>query len=205
MIDTLVHNLDRASHERVTGRLGVTPGNYLVATFHRPANVDGRDALERLLAILTRVASRTRLVLPLHPRTRASLERHGLVDRLDGIEGLTVCEPLGYLDFIGLIRASRGVVTDSGGIQEETTFLQIPCLTLRTSTERPVTVDVGSNELIGENLDRLYSAVDEIIAGSFKHGAVPELWDGEAAARIVAVLGDALGEDRNARAGESGR
>jgi len=192
MIDTLVHNLDRARARDPLPHLGLAPGGYMVATFHRPVNVDSAAALERLLRLLAGVAARTPLVLPLHPRTRHSLQRHGLRERLDAVEGLVLCEPLGYLDFLGLVAASRGVVTDSGGIQEETTYLRIPCLTMRTSTERPVTVDVGSNELIGEDLDRLFAAVDEILAGRFKHGGVPELWDGHAAGRIVEVLATEL-------------
>jgi UDP-N-acetylglucosamine 2-epimerase (non-hydrolysing) len=192
MIDTLVANLERARASGASARLGLTPGGYMVATFHRPANVDSPESLQRLLAILRGVAARTALVLPLHPRTRDSLARHGLSAALHAIDGLTLCEPLGYLDFIGLVAHSQGVVTDSGGIQEESTFLQIPCLTMRTSTERPVTVDVGSNELIGEDVDRLLAAVDEVLAGTFKRGAIPELWDGHTAERIVRVLGDEL-------------
>jgi len=132
------------------------------------------------------------VVLPVHPRTGASLERHRLRERLEAIPGLVLSEPLGYLDFLGLVSDARLVLTDSGGIQEETTYLRIPCLTLRTSTERPVTCNVGSNELIGMDLPRLYAAVDEVLDGRFKRGEVPPLWDGQAAARIVARLGDAL-------------
>jgi len=192
MIDTLVRNLERARATRVHQALGLAPGGYAVSTFHRPANVDTAESLERILSVLTEICARLPVVLPVHPRTGASLARRRLRERLEAIPGLVLSEPLGYLDFLGLVSGARLVVTDSGGIQEETTYLRIPCLTLRTSTERPVTCNVGSNELIGMDLPRLCAAVDEVLDGRFKRGEVPPLWDGQAAARIVARLGDAL-------------
>ena len=188
MIDTLLENLERARNTGKVAQLGLSPGHYMVATFHRPSNVDTRDSLERVLELLEAVAARSPLVLPVHPRTRASAERHGLSARLHGIAGLHTVEPLGYLDFIGLVVSSRGVVTDSGGIQEETTALGIPCLTMRANTERPVTVDIGSNLLIGDDHERLLAEVDNIVAGRYKQGRVPPLWDGQSARRIVDVL-----------------
>ena len=188
MIDTLIANLERARHSPVLGDLKLTAGDYMVATFHRPSNVDTKQALQRLLAMLQGVTRRLPLVLPLHPRTRASMTHHGLMNQLSAIAQLRVVEPLGYLDFLALVSHSKGVVTDSGGIQEETTYLQVPCLTMRTNTERPITVELGSNELIGEDLERLFAAVDEIQAGTFKRGAIPELWDGHTAERIVRQL-----------------
>lgn len=193
MIDTLIHNLERARRSEVLKSLRLASGEYMVATFHRPANVDSVQALQRLLDLLRGVCRQLPLVLPLHPRTRASMQHHGLLDDLQTIERLRVVEPLGYLDFLALVSHSMGVVTDSGGIQEETTYLQVPCLTMRTSTERPVTIDVGSNELIGEDLDRLFDAIAEVRAGTFKRGAIPPLWDGHTAERIVQQLGTSLG------------
>jgi UDP-N-acetylglucosamine 2-epimerase (non-hydrolysing) len=192
MIDTLARNLERADSAGVLRELGLEAGGYAVSTFHRPSNVDSREGLERIITLLAEVGRMIPVVLPLHPRTRASLDRHGLRDRLEAISGLTLCEPLGYLQFLGLVSASRFVVTDSGGIQEETTYLRIPCLTMRTSTERPVTCDIGSNELIGMDLPRLYAAVDEILRGRFKSGDIPPHWDGHAAERIVDVLASEL-------------
>jgi UDP-N-acetylglucosamine 2-epimerase (non-hydrolysing) len=192
MIDTLIHNLERARRSGVLNDLKLRSNEYMVATFHRPSNVDTVDALARLLKLLRGVCAQLPLVLPLHPRTRASLQQHGLLDELKTIPRLHVVEPLGYLDFLALVSHSSGVVTDSGGIQEETTYLQIPCLTMRTNTERPVTIDIGSNELIGEDLDRLLSAISEVRAGTFKRGAIPQLWDGLAAERIVKQLGSSL-------------
>ena len=188
MIDTLVANLERARRSTVTQRLGLSPGQYMVATFHRPSNVDERESLDRLLSLFRSVGERTPLVLPLHPRTRASIEAHGLSDTLESIEGLRLCEPLGYLDFIGLVSSARAVITDSGGIQEETTYLRIPCLTMRANTERPVTVDVGSNLLIGDDHERLHAELDDILQDRFDRGSIPELWDGAAAPRIVEIL-----------------
>ena len=192
MIDTLFANLDRARQTKILHQLGVTPGHYMVATFHRPANVDSRQTLTRVVELLEAVCARTELVLPVHPRTRASLNRHGLMSTLEGIHNLHTCEPLGYLDFIGLVVASRAVVTDSGGIQEETTALGVPCLTMRGNTERPVTVDLGSNLLIGDDHQRLLCEVDNILHGRFKRGQIPPLWDGRAAERIVDVLARVL-------------
>lgn len=192
MIDTLAFNLERARASSVITKLGVTPGRYMVATFHRPSNVDTGQTLLGVVNLLEAVAARTPLVFPLHPRTRASLERHGLLDRVQTIDNLVTCSPLGYLDFIGLVVHSRGVVTDSGGIQEETTYLRVPCLTMRANTERPITVETGSNLLIGNDHPALLREVDAILAGRFKRGDVPRLWDGAAAERIVELMTHAL-------------
>jgi UDP-N-acetylglucosamine 2-epimerase (non-hydrolysing) len=188
MIDTLVAHLERARETRSAERLGVAGKDYLVTTFHRPSNVDTVESLSRLVEALGAMSERLPVVLPLHPRTRASLERHALSTEIADIPGLTLTEPLGYLDFIGLVAGARGVVTDSGGIQEETTYLDIPCVTMRENTERPVTIEVGTNELVGSDFERLIEHVDAIAAGRFKRGAIPDLWDGRAALRIVEIL-----------------
>ena len=191
MIDTLVANLGRARESDIVQRLGLADGEYLVATFHRPSNVDRLETLTAVVETLEQLCARAPLVLPLHPRTRKSAEQHGLLERLQSIPRLTLTAPLGYLDFMRLVSTSRAVVTDSGGVQEETTYLGVPCLTMRENTERPSTIDVGTNVLIGSDRGRLLHHVDEIIAGRFKKGALPPLWDGKAAERIVAEL---LGE-----------
>jgi UDP-N-acetylglucosamine 2-epimerase (non-hydrolysing) len=188
MIDTLVAHVERAKEARSAERLGVAGKDYLVATFHRPSNVDAVESLSRLVEALRAMSGRLPVVLPLHPRTRASLERHTLSAEIAAISGLTLTDPLGYLDFIGLVAGARGVVTDSGGIQEETTYLGIPCVTMRENTERPVTIEVGTNVLVGSDFELLVENVDAIAAGSFKRGAVPEFWDGHAAPRIVEIL-----------------
>lgn len=188
MIDTLVANLDKAKGRESAETLGVGGGDYAVATFHRPSNVDTREKLLEIIATIKGVCERIPLVLPLHPRTRHSLGNHGLTEELTNTEHLHLVDPLGYLEFIGLVSGAKAVVTDSGGIQEETTYLGVPCLTMRENTERPVTVDIGSNQLIGSNREKLLTALDGVLSGNTKDAAVPEFWDGKAAERIVSIL-----------------
>ena len=188
MIDTLVAHLDRARTSRMGARLGLEAGNYAVATFHRPSNVDSKESAARVVDALRRVAGFFPVVLPIHPRTRESFRQFGFLEALAASPGIHLVEPLGYFDFIGLVSQCKVVVTDSGGIQEETTYLGIPCLTMRQNTERPSTVSVGTNVLIGSDADRLESELGNIAAGRFKKGSVPPLWDGRAAERIVADI-----------------
>ena len=192
MIDTLAQNLDRIMNSPILAQLGLSPKQYMVATFHRPSNVDTQEALSRLVATLGGLCERTKLVLPLHPRTRKSAENFGLLKALEATPGLLLTEPLGYHDFIRLVKDAVVVVTDSGGIQEESTYLRVPCLTMRDNTERPVTVTVGTNTLLGSDSKALLAAVDSVIAGNYKRGAIPPLWDGHASERIVDILRDDL-------------
>jgi len=180
MVDTLLSNLDRARSRPILDEIGVEAGGYGLVTLHRPANVDDPAVLGQLMGALERVAERCPLVFPIHPRTRAQLG-----DRYGG--ALRLVEPAGYLDFIALEAAARVVLTDSGGIQEETTVLGVPCLTLRDNTERPITIDEGTNTLVGRDPDRIV----EIALERIEHGAprrCPELWDGRAGERIADVL-----------------
>jgi UDP-N-acetylglucosamine 2-epimerase (non-hydrolysing) len=182
MIDTLLAHLDRFDPEPVRTRLGL-PADYGVATLHRPANVDAPETAERLVDALRTAATRLPIVLPLHPRGRESLTRAGI----GGVAGLRVIEPLGYLEFLGLVRGARVVITDSGGIQEETTVLDVPCLTLRPNTERPITISRGTNRLIAPT--ELGTAVDAALRGELRRsGDGPPLWDGHAGERIAAIL-----------------
>lgn len=182
MIDTLLRHLDRFDPGPVRERLGV-PERYAVATLHRPANVDTPEAAARLVAALRVLADRLPVVLPLHPRGRARLEAAGLRE----VSGITVVEPLGYLEFLSLVRGAAVVVTDSGGIQEETTVLRIPCLTLRPNTERPVTITHGTNRLVEP--EALGPMVDAALRGELAGPAEgPPLWDGHAGERIAAIL-----------------
>lgn len=187
MIDTLVHSLELVHRSSIRETLGLG-ADYVVATFHRPSNVDNRADLALLIDTIREVARRVPVVLPLHPRTRDSLIRHDLMELLQGIEALTLTEPLGYLDFMKLVCDARAVITDSGGIQEETTYLKIPCLTMRENTERPVTIDVGTNILVGCDPDRLLAELDDVLRGDSKAGGVPDYWDGHAAERIVEIF-----------------
>ncbi len=187
MIDTLLAHLDRFDPVPVRARLGI-PERYAVATLHRPANVDTPAAAARLVRALRELAARLPVVLPLHPRGRATLAAAGLLD----VPGITVVDPLGYLEFLSLVRGAAVVVTDSGGIQEETTVLRIPCLTLRPNTERPVTITHGSNRLVEP--EALGPMVDAALRGELA-GPVegPPLWDGHAGERIAAILVRRLG------------
>ncbi|HET9983739.1 MAG TPA: UDP-N-acetylglucosamine 2-epimerase (non-hydrolyzing) [Longimicrobiales bacterium] len=188
MIDTLLRELARARALGMPARMGVRPRGYAVLTLHRPSNVDDPVVLEQLLEAVAAVQSRVPVLFPVHPRTRQRLAQGSLGERLAAMPGLRLLEPLGYLEFLGLLADARLVLTDSGGIQEETTILDVPCLTLRENTERPVTVTEGTNEVVGTNADRITAAALRILDGGGKAGARPELWDGRAAERIVAVL-----------------
>jgi UDP-N-acetylglucosamine 2-epimerase (non-hydrolysing) len=192
MIDTLRHNLPRAVPAAETLRgAGVggdfTRGEYAVLTLHRPSNVDHEPALRTLLQTVNEVAQRLPVVFPLHPRTRGRIE-HFKLDHLLVQPSIHLLPPQGYLQMLGLMRDARFVFTDSGGIQEETTALGVPCLTLRENTERPITVDEGTNTIVGQSPAAIMAAVNDILATGGKGGRVPEYWDGHAAERIVAHL-----------------
>ncbi len=187
MIDTLKQHLKRADASDIRKRLNL-PLSYVLVTLHRPSNVDRREALEPLVGCLEQIAEQRHIAFPVHPRTRNSLESFGLYQHLEKNKNITLAEPLGYLDFLNLIKNASAVVTDSGGIQEETTVLQVPCVTLRENTERPVTVEVGTNYLIGTDPDRIMETVTKIFSGQGKQGEIPPLWDGQAGARIIKTI-----------------
>jgi UDP-N-acetylglucosamine 2-epimerase (non-hydrolysing) len=184
MIDTLVRLLPKADPAVLLKTLGLTggagPRAYVLVTLHRPSNVDDDALLTRLLNSLADIARDIPVIFPMHPRTRARVSPARF-----GSTALLVTEPLTYLEFLGLQRHASAVITDSGGIQEETTFLGVPCLTMRTTTERPVTVTLGTNELLGHDTDRLKTRIREILRGYGKKGVVPPLWDGKAAQRVA--------------------
>jgi UDP-N-acetylglucosamine 2-epimerase (non-hydrolysing) len=188
MIDTLIANLGAASSSDVRARLRLESGQYAVATFHRPSNVDSKDSAGKVVDALRLVTGFFPVVLPIHPRTKESFDRFGFLAVLAATPGLQLVEPMGYFDFIGLVRQCKVVVTDSGGIQEETTYLGVPCLTMRENSERPSTISIGTNLLIGSDLGRLKSELKNISEGRFKKGSVPPFWDGRTAERIVADI-----------------
>lgn len=185
MIDTLLQHLPKARAGGITGRLGVAAGRYAVLTLHRPSNVDDPKVLGGILDALCAIQRELPVVFPVHPRTRKRLEEFGFGPRS---AALRLCDPLGYLDFLGLTSQARLVLTDSGGLQEETTALGIPCLTLRENTERPITVDEGTNVLVGVDPARILGAARAALAGTGKAGRVPALWDGKASERIAEVV-----------------
>lgn len=182
MIDSLIKSLKKCEESDVIKKLGLLPGEYSILTLHRPSNVDNKETLENILKVVSEIADRISVVFPLHPRTKKSIVSF----RLSGyLLKLKVSKPLGYLDFLNLLKNSRFILTDSGGIQEESTFLKIPCLTLRNNTERPVTVKVGSNILVGADGEKIKTLVNNILSGRFKKCGIPQLWDGQTAERII--------------------
>jgi len=193
MIDSLCGHRERAGFLKTPARFGLENGGYALVTLHRPSNVDDPGMLSSLVDTLINLQKRVPLAFPVHPRTRQRLEDFGLMSILAEAPYLRVLEPLGYLQFLDLMSHARLVLTDSGGIQEETTVLGIPCLTLRTNTERPETITQGTNELVGLDPDRIISATVEILSGAGKAGSIPDLWDGRAAERIVEVLAQIYG------------
>ncbi|HET7162125.1 MAG TPA: UDP-N-acetylglucosamine 2-epimerase (non-hydrolyzing) [Rhodanobacteraceae bacterium] len=186
MIDSYELMRDRIQASGERRRLGLEGREYGVVTLHRPSNVDTPASLSVLVAQLTGIAAKVPLVFPVHPRTRKNLETFGLWKQLAEAPGLRVVEPLGYVDFMNLVCGARLAITDSGGVQEETTYLDIPCLTLRTTTERPITVTEGSNRLV--TAAELERTVDAILAGRWTHGRKPALWDGHTAERVAADI-----------------
>jgi UDP-N-acetylglucosamine 2-epimerase (non-hydrolysing) len=189
MIDTLEAHLPKAMESSILRTLGLTPSGYAVTTLHRPSNVDEQKDLELLARALGRASQRVPIVFPVHARTRDSLRRLGILESLDRRTGLILTEPLGYLDFLALLAQARLVLTDSGGIQEETTVLGVPCLTLRKNTERPVTVWEGTNRLVDpHDEDAIVAAADEVLSAPMPGVRRPELWDGHAGDRIVEVV-----------------
>ena len=191
MIDTLLRHRDAAAQSDIAGRLGLRPGaRYALVTLHRPSNVDDREKLRGLLCALDELARDIAVIFPIHPRTRRNAEEAGLDAELGR---LVVTEPLGYLEFLNLMNNAQLVITDSGGVQEETTVLGVPCLTVRENTERPATIEFGTNRLVGTDPRALLPAAREILGGRRPAGRLPELWDGRAAERIVAVVQRFLG------------
>ena len=183
MIDTLLKQLSRLRPPLFWKELDLKPGNYFVVTLHRPANVDGEQQLLGLLQAIAVGSGQAEVVFPVHPRTAKNLQALG-----DRIPGLHYVPPQGYLEFNYLVKHARAVITDSGGITEEATVLGVPCLTLRDNTERPETVQVGTNELVGTNPANIGPALARVLSGSWKKGTIPEKWDGKTAERIVMIL-----------------
>ena len=192
MIDTLVHVRDKAGQTAEWKDLGLKRGSYVVATLHRPSNVDSPSALCRIVNLLGLVSADAPVVFPIHPRTRSRLVEFDLASRLEGLEGVRILEPLGYLEFLNLMEHAGAVLTDSGGIQEETTFLGVPCLTLRENTERPATITSGTNELVKIDPEEVRTRVKALLDHGAPKSIVPPLWDGQAAGRVVDVLRDTL-------------
>ncbi len=187
MIDTLIRLLPKADGTGLLGKLNWTDRPYALVTLHRPSNVDDAKELWTTLKTLNEIASEIGIIFPVHPRTRQMMRELSMGDLS---ANLHFVDPVGYLEFLGLQRKAAFVITDSGGIQEETTYLGVPCLTVRENTERPVTVSIGSNILVGKDMELLKKEAEKILGRKAKKGSIPPLWDGRAGERIAAVICD---------------
>jgi len=192
MLDSVVRYLPKARSLSVRERFGAEKGKYILVTLHRPKNVDDAERIKEFMEYLELLSQERKVIFPVHPRTRKQIEkieRFGKSSMSQIKEhGLILTEPMGYLEFLNLMEGAELVLTDSGGIQEETTYLGVQCVTLRENTERPVTVELGTNHLVGENLVNAGKVIEEILSGKKKEGRVPEMWDGKAAMRIVRAI-----------------
>ena len=188
MIDSLFYNLERSKESKARENLGLAGKDYAVLTLHRPSNVDEENIFGGLLDALISISEKLPVIFPVHPRTRVNIEKFGFSERVAD-SNMRLIEPLGYLDFMNLYSSAKLVLTDSGGLQEETTALGIPCLTLRENTERPITIELGTNVLVGTNAEKIKHAAFEILENSDRKDArIPPLWDGHAAERICDAL-----------------
>jgi len=190
MIDSLIHYLPKIDESKIIENFQLEANNFIVVTLHRPSNVDSEESLKEVIEMLNHLSAKRKIVFPIHPRTRNNIKSFGLSGLLN--ENILLTDPIGYLDFLSLVKNCELVITDSGGIQEESTYLGVQCLTLRDNTERPITVEVGTNHLIGTDFKKAEAAALEILSGKKKIGKIPELWDGKAAERIVEILVERL-------------
>ncbi len=188
MIDTLLANVEKSKSSKILAENNLKEKAYALLTMHRPSNVDNKDVLSGILEALNTIQSDIPILFPAHPRTKKMIEEFGLADSFSKMTNIKVCDPLNYHDLLCANNNSKFVVTDSGGLQEETTVLGIPCITIRENTERPVTVSVGSNEVVGVKPENILAAYQKIQQGKWKKGGIPEGWDGKASERIVEVI-----------------
>ncbi len=189
MIDSLVSHKDKAENSNIFHQLNMSPyEKYALVTLHRPSNVDEYKGLKMLLTSLEKIGEKIKIIFPMHPRTRKNIYELGLSSFLDTNSDVLFTDPLGYLDFLKLEMNAKFILTDSGGIQEESTYFGVPCLTLRENTERPITITEGTNHLVDLNVESIVNSAREIIEGNVKQGKIPKYWDGKTASRIVKVL-----------------
>jgi len=186
MIDSLVKNQSLIDASGILEELQLKPSGYILATIHRPSNVDTPESLSGILRLLNKFSKRKKVLFPVHPRTRNNIKTFGLDNEVS--PELILTEPIGYIDFLSLVKNASLIITDSGGIQEESTYLGVPCVTLRNNTERPITVEKGTNYLAGTDMTAADRIISEVLDGKFKKGSIPELWDGRAAERICQAV-----------------
>jgi len=195
MIDSLLASRREAEKLSTIAELGLRPREYAVCTLHRPSNVDDRAKLSAIIGAIGEIAAQVPILFSVHPRTRRRMEEYGLDRHAQSFGGLRIVEPMGYLPFLALLSQARLVLTDSGGIQEESSALGVPCLTLRENTERPITIELGTNLLVGTNPERIRSEAIKVLEGKGKQGRIPDKWDGHTGERIAAVFERALAVD----------
>ena len=189
MVDTIFHGLKKLKeNQRISFPFNVTPKEYALLTLHRPSNVDIKDRFLSIMSAIARVSEDIKVIFPVHPRTKSKLSYFVSPKTKTNLKGIIFTEPLRYLDFLQLMVNAKFVLTDSGGIQEETTVLSVPCLTLRNNTERPITVSQGTNIIVGVNPDKIILQSKKILAGKVKRGKIPPLWDGKAGPRIAKII-----------------
>ena len=188
MIDSLIYYLKKDNPSQILDEMNLKGKEYALVTLHRPSNVDDPDNFKKIISAFKEIQKNIPIVFPIHPRTQKNIEKFGLKEEIAKLENLKLIQPVGYIDFMKLMVNCGFVMTDSGGIQEETTYLGIPCLTLRKNTERPSTIEKGTNEIVGNATEKITQLAKKIVDGKWKKGEIPELWDGQTAERIVGVL-----------------
>lgn len=200
MIDTLLANKAKSDKSTILSQLDLEPQGYALLTLHRPSNVDDKAVFFRIFDAVADVAQKMPVIFPVHPRTRNRIAQFGIEDRIAALPNLKLIEPLGYLDFLKLTAEAKAVLTDSGGVQEETTILNVPCITLRENTERPVTITHGTNILVGTETEKILAAVEKVLSRPKTPTRRPAFWDGRAAGRIVQILVERFGVTGQRRA-----
>ncbi len=188
MIDSLIYFKEKAKVSNIKNQLSLDSDEYALVTLHRPSNVDNRENFLKLLDAFEEIEKEIKIVFPIHPRARKMIDTFHLQSKVSEMKNLMLLEPLGYLDFMNLMHSARLVLTDSGGMQEETTYLGIPCITMRENTERPVTTEIGTNTLVGNDTQLIIKESKKVLDGYAKKGQIPDLWDGKAAERIVQII-----------------
>ena len=188
MIDALVSELDKIKNAKTIQKYNLNRGTYAVSTLHRPVNVDNKENLLEILDAFKSIQEKIRIILPMHPRTKKNIDRFGLNDKMKSMKNLIITEPLDYVNFMNLVMNSKFVLSDSGGIQSETTYLGIPCITLRETTEKPVTLNEGTNVIVGNDKEKIILESIKVLNGDIQNHKIPELWDGKTAKRIVEVI-----------------
>lgn len=186
MIDSLVDYLPKIEQSSILRQFDLIKSKYILVTFHRPSNVDYPKSLTNLIDFLNRLSEKRKIIFPIHPRTQANIKKFNLDQKIS--KNIIAIEPLGYIEFLALTKNAELIITDSGGVQEESTFLGVQCITVRNSTERPITVELGTNHLIGSDLKKAEETAYNILDGEIKKGSIPELWDGKASERIVNIF-----------------